>query len=142
MEWMSGGSLVHHGSFTASGASWPCREGGMANQRMARDGGSVVVPRWEWRVFGVTLPLTPGRLQAAVSGPERESAEYYLLSRASPHNVKIRGGAVEVKRLEEVHPSGLERWRPTLKAPFPLDAGSLTEVWDVLGIPSQPQPMS
>lgn len=93
-----------------------------------------VVPRWEWRVFGLELPLSQTELCGAISGPERQSTEWYLLSSASPHNVKLRKGAIEVKRLEEVHASGLERWRPTLRSAFPLDPRLLAEVWDALNV--------
>jgi exopolyphosphatase/guanosine-5'-triphosphate,3'-diphosphate pyrophosphatase len=66
--------------------------------------------------------------------------ETYLLSALSPHNVKVRGNALEVKRREAVDPLGLECWRPTLRATFPLAGGALAELWDAWGIPA-PSPL-
>ena len=113
----------------------------MSGTQLTGDRVAAIVPRWEWRVFGRDLPLARGRLRGALSGPERRSRESYLLSPESPHNVKIRDGALEVKRLVEVHPSGLERWRPTLRALFPLDPHLLSEVWDALRIPPPQSPI-
>ncbi|HZC45489.1 MAG TPA: hypothetical protein VE243_03375, partial [Candidatus Acidoferrum sp.] len=67
----------------------------------------------------------------------RESAETYLLSRATDTaNVKIRDGLLDVKlMIEQV--GRLERWRPVLKAQFPLDSRTIVEqVLPHLGVPT------
>jgi exopolyphosphatase/guanosine-5'-triphosphate,3'-diphosphate pyrophosphatase len=76
-----------------------------------------VVPRWEWRTFD---DLRNAERYFAELRPERveESDETYLLSRLSDASVKVRGGVLDVKRLERVNADRLERWRPVLKAPF------------------------
>jgi exopolyphosphatase/guanosine-5'-triphosphate,3'-diphosphate pyrophosphatase len=48
--------------------------------------------------------------------------------------VKVRAGLMDVKRLEEVAGDGLERWRPIVKAPFPLPAADVQAVWASLGL--------
>lgn len=58
------------------------------------------------------------------------SSEIYLLSRHSPDNVKLRSGRVEVKQLLCTSATGLELWRPCLKAPFPLDADVVSDLCD------------
>ena len=60
--------------------------------------------------------------------------ETYVLSSVSPHNLKIREDALDLKVLASVAPDGLEQWRPVLKAPFPVDALAVTAVFDALGV--------
>lgn len=48
--------------------------------------------------------------------------------------MKLRGGRLEVKQLDEVHPTGLERWRPVLSAPFPLSRDAVRFLDDILGL--------
>lgn len=91
-------------------------------------------PRWEWRIFE---PF-PGPFisnVAPVDVGEDESIETYILSAASPHNVKIRGGQLDVKVLQETRAGDIELWRPVFKAQFPVDAHSLGPVWDAWGLP-------
>jgi exopolyphosphatase / guanosine-5'-triphosphate,3'-diphosphate pyrophosphatase len=64
-----------------------------------------------------------------------ESDEVYLLSEESDASVKIRDGLMDVKRLEAVDGDGLERWRPVLKAAFPLDPAAVAMVLEALGVP-------
>jgi hypothetical protein len=52
----------------------------------------------------------------AVQIVSRQTDEIYLLNSATPHSAKIRGAVLEVKRLVEVDPGGLELWSPALKA--------------------------
>jgi len=93
-----------------------------------------VVPRWEWRTFGDDLGNAERHF--AELRPERveDSDETYLLSRLSEASVKVRGGKLDVKRLERVNDDGLEQWRPVLKAAFPLAAADLGRVVEALGV--------
>jgi hypothetical protein len=106
------------------------------SQQPTEDGGMTpsIHPRWEWRIFE---PF-PGAFIARAGSPavdEDESIETYILSAASPHNVKIRGGQLDVKVLQQTRAGDLELWRPVFKARFPVDAGSLEPVWDAWGLP-------
>jgi exopolyphosphatase / guanosine-5'-triphosphate,3'-diphosphate pyrophosphatase len=89
-----------------------------------------VTPRWEWREFADHFP-PPFIPTAGV--PAKEQKEIYLLSLRSVQNVKIREDRLEIKELER-REGELELWRPTLKAPFPVDRAALLEafrVWKV-----------
>jgi exopolyphosphatase / guanosine-5'-triphosphate,3'-diphosphate pyrophosphatase len=92
----------------------------------------AIVPRWEWRTFGDAFPDAEARL--GPSGRVEESDEVYLLSAASDSSVKVRGGQMDVKRLEQVSDEGLEQWRPVLKASFPITASDARVVLEALGV--------
>lgn len=97
---------------------------------------STIRPRWEWRVFerrpGSFIGRTcPGPLE------ERISRETYILSAASPHNVKIRGGVLDVKVLVDAFEE-LELWRPVLKESFPVAGSALAPVWNAWGLAVPP----
>ena len=98
----------------------------------------MIVPRWEWRTFGDEFGEVERKL--AATGPERvqESDETYLLSVASDASVKVRDGLMDVKLLEEVDDDGLEQWKPTMKAEFPLAADGVRQVFDALAVPVPP----
>jgi exopolyphosphatase/guanosine-5'-triphosphate,3'-diphosphate pyrophosphatase len=68
----------------------------------------------------------------------QEGDEVYLLSLNGTDIVKVRHGLMDVKHLEEVDDRGLERWRPVLKAGFPLDAEDARFVLAALGMPAPP----
>ena len=70
---------------------------------------STNAPRWEWRTFGVSLSDIEAKIGLAARIAPRQSDEIYLLNFATPHSAKIRGGVLEVKRLLQVNPSGLEQ---------------------------------
>lgn len=101
-----------------------------------------VVPRWEWRSFARRFPA---RFSLADS-PELQAIspqdELYLLSSCSQDNVKVRQGRIEVKELVARDPDGLELWRPTLKAVFPLAREALVAIaraWKIdlpMGLPA------
>jgi exopolyphosphatase / guanosine-5'-triphosphate,3'-diphosphate pyrophosphatase len=93
-----------------------------------------VVPRWEWRTFGDDLGDAERNVAQHSSERVQESDEVYVLSRHSDASVKVRGGSMDVKRLERVDADGLEQWRPVLKAPFPLSAGDVGRVVEELGV--------
>ena len=91
--------------------------------------------RWEWRTFSPSLANLESKLGLAIQIPPRPSDEIYLLNSATPHSAKIRGDVLEVKRLVEVDPSGLELWSPAFKSAFPLPAPMLPSAFLALGLP-------
>src|SRR6478735_6955399 len=89
---------------------------------------SVVIPRWEWRTFGVPFGAADAILAGLTPTRVEEGDELYLLSE-NGENVKVRAGLMDIKVLREVdRRHGLERWEPVLKAAFPLDAAAVTAV--------------
>ena len=101
----------------------------------------AVVPRWEWRTFGDDLAdldtLAPLRAAAPV-----ESDETYVLSMYGDASVKVRGGVLDAKVLQQVSGAGLQLWVPTMKAPFPLEAGAVAAAFAALGAPLPGPPPS
>ena len=99
-------------------------------------------PRWEWRIVA---PAPSATIAAAFAASETLSTspaaleEIYVLSAASPTNVKIRADRLDVKVLEDTSPDGLERWRTVLKRPFPIDHEAWEVLWRAWGVP---QPIS
>ncbi len=93
----------------------------------------AIVPRWEWRVVGEAFE--PAEEMLAARPPERveESDELYLLGLGRDASVKVRGGLMDVKLLERVDDDGLEQWKPTMKAAFPLGAPDVAGVMAALG---------
>ncbi|HET7024747.1 MAG TPA: hypothetical protein VFI39_06045 [Gemmatimonadales bacterium] len=99
----------------------------------------ATVPRWEWRSISRQLPVDPARLTGGLIGPMHHAADTYVLAQTSPHSVKVRDDALEVKRLLAVEALGLELWRPTLRLQFPLLVDDLDELWAAWGIrPARP----
>jgi exopolyphosphatase / guanosine-5'-triphosphate,3'-diphosphate pyrophosphatase len=94
---------------------------------------AVIVPRWEWRVFGPGLGAAEEALAGLGSGPVQESEELYLLSPAGA-NVKVRDGLMDIKLLQEVDGDGLERWEPVLKEGFPLPVAEVARVFQALEV--------
>jgi hypothetical protein len=93
--------------------------------------------RFEFRIWGNHLGPFRDRLTAiAVPSESRESAETYILSRATDaSNVKIRTELLDIKLMTE-QVGRLERWRPVLKSAFPMDARTIVEqVFPHLGVP-------
>lgn len=87
-------------------------------------------PRWEWRIFEVAPASFIDRiLLPTVHDTARTSDEIYLISDASPNNVKVRSATLDVKVLERTTHDGLELWRPTFKHAFPIPASDLVPVW-------------
>ena len=84
---------------------------------------SVIIPRWEWRMFGPTPKAAAAGFAALESDRIQESDEVYLLSPdPTADTVKVRDDLMDIKTLREVDSDGLERWEPVLKARFPLSA--------------------
>jgi exopolyphosphatase/guanosine-5'-triphosphate,3'-diphosphate pyrophosphatase len=95
----------------------------------------TIVPRWEWRTFCGNLNAIRQRLSAVGSTGVEESDEVYLLSSLCDASVKIRTGLLDVKQLEQRDPSGLELYRPVLKADFPLPASTVAQIFEILRLP-------
>src|ERR1019366_6276363 len=91
--------------------------------------------RWEWRTFSPSLAGLEAKIGLAVQIASRQSDEIYLLNSATPHSAKVRGAVLEVKRLVQVDPSGLELWSPVFKAAFPMSAPMVQSAFSALGLP-------
>jgi len=98
---------------------------------------TMIIPRWEWRVFGEGFEAAEAALAALTPDTVEESDELYLLS-AEGANVKIRAGLVDIKLLREVDADGLERWEPVMKLGFPLPAAAVSRVFEALGVAPSP----
>jgi hypothetical protein len=85
-------------------------------------------PRYEFRIWGNHLGPVRDRIAAsATMSAPCESAETYILSAATDTaNVKIRAGLLDIKLMIEQQ-GRLERWRPALKASFPIDSRTIVE---------------
>ena len=81
-----------------------------------------IVPRWEWRAFGLDRAVAEAAFADLRPEREEESDETYVVSRVTDTSVKARDGRLDVKQLEVVRDDGLERWRPVLKVAFPVPA--------------------
>ena len=79
-----------------------------------------VIPRWEWRTFGMEFPEAEKILSSMRCNTIKESEEIYILSKNSNENCKIRNSLMDIKIIEQTNPDGLELWKPVLKASFPL----------------------
>jgi exopolyphosphatase/guanosine-5'-triphosphate,3'-diphosphate pyrophosphatase len=95
-----------------------------------------IVPRWEWRTFGDSFDTAERFLAALEPEKVEESDEYYVLSANSDASVKLRGGVMDMKQLEQRSDDGLELWRPVLKADFPLSADDVRALFDGLAVAS------
>ena len=82
----------------------------------------MIVPRWEWRTFGGSFGAADVRLAALPPTRLDDSEELYILSSRVEGSIKVRGGQLDVKRLEEVNDDGLQQWRPVANAEFPIAA--------------------
>ena len=92
-----------------------------------------IVPRWEWRTFGKRFGPAEAAFAALTPGGIQESEELYLLS-GGDASAKIRDDLMDIKVLQEVNADGLEQWIPVMKAGFPLPAGDVSNVFEVLGL--------
>ena len=94
------------------------------------------VPRWEWRAFDGDLCRAMATLSSLEPVDRQTSHEIYLLSPHSSASVKIRGGQLDAKQLQQRHDTGLELWRPVLSVPFPLPAATVAQILEILRIPA------
>jgi exopolyphosphatase/guanosine-5'-triphosphate,3'-diphosphate pyrophosphatase len=92
-------------------------------------------PRWEWRTFGQRFGPAEDAFAALTPSGVQESDELYLLSTAGD-NVKVRDDLMDIKVLQETDADGLQRWRPVMKAAFPLTAVEATRVAEALRLPA------
>jgi exopolyphosphatase/guanosine-5'-triphosphate,3'-diphosphate pyrophosphatase len=99
-----------------------------------------VIPRWEWRTFGREFGEGEERLSALEGARVVEGRETYILPPMDGVNVKIRGGALDIKLLRAVNESRLERWEPVFKAPFPLSHDEVARLFSTLRLPEEPVP--
>ena len=95
----------------------------------------TIIPRWEWRAFGLRFGAAEAHFAALTPSGVQESDELYLLSGAGD-NVKVRADLMDIKILVEVDAAGLEQWRPVMKAGFPLVAADVAKVFEALRLPS------
>jgi exopolyphosphatase / guanosine-5'-triphosphate,3'-diphosphate pyrophosphatase len=93
----------------------------------------AIVPRWEWRMFAERFGAVERWLASFAAASVQVSDELYVLGLRSEASVKVREGLMDVKRLEQVDDHGLERWRPVMKAAFPLAQADVVSVLEVLG---------
>jgi hypothetical protein len=91
--------------------------------------GAPAVSRWEWRTFD----YQPQRWQEVLRNGVRSTAgslrtETYLITPETRYDVTIRDDRIEARELVGSDHSGLEMWRATITAPFPLASGVLAEL--------------
>jgi len=98
----------------------------------------AIVPRWEWRTFGVRLGAAEAVFAKLSPDSVEESDELYLLSAADGDTVKFRDDLMDVKQLRDVDGDGLEQWLPVLKASFPLPADVAASVLEGLHVSAPP----
>ena len=115
-------------------ATGPRTSSGTGDSPAAAIGSDGPMARWEWRTFGDELGEAGERLAALEPELVAESDEAYLLSAAGVDAVKLRGGLLDVKHLEQVDGDGLELWRPVLKAPLPVSAADAGAVLAALRV--------
>jgi exopolyphosphatase/guanosine-5'-triphosphate,3'-diphosphate pyrophosphatase len=94
----------------------------------------VIVPRWEWRTFGERFGAAADRLRELAPTRIDDSDELYIVTDRSEASIKVRGGVLDVKRLEQVSDDGLEQWRPVAKAEFPIAATDVAELLAALDV--------
>jgi len=94
--------------------------------------GESSMPRFEFRSFGTQFEQMRRRMEK-LSEPvpeavrERKSEEFYIVSQENDsHNVKIRGGKLDIKSLIQTV-DGLEQWEPAMKSEFPIERTVLAE---------------
>jgi hypothetical protein len=87
-----------------------------------------IVPRFEFRIFGHDFITLEQRIRKVAPCESMvESREIYILSDENgDHNVKIRNGRLEFKRLID-RVDGLERWKPTGSLEFPIERGAIPD---------------
>jgi len=93
-----------------------------------------VVPRWEWRTFGDDLETAERVLGSLETTGVEDSDEFYVLSDNDDASTKLRGGVMDMKRLERVSDEGLELWRPVMKASFPMSADEVRTLFTGLEV--------
>lgn len=97
---------------------------------------AAIKPRFEFRTFAQDFGIVERKIRA-MSQVERirESAEIYIISRASDeNNTKIRDQLMDIKVLVQ-EKQGFEQWNPRMKAAFPMKVASIQdEVFPAFGV--------
>ena len=62
----------------------------------------------------------------------------YIVSSRGEGSIKVRGGQLDVKRLDRVNDDGLEQWRPVAKAEFPIAAADIASLLSALDVDVPP----
>lgn len=96
------------------------------------------LPHWEWRTFATDFGPAEQVIAALKPLLVQESSDTYLLSPTSEAGVKIRAGLMEIKELDQITATGVERWRLTMVTPFPLTAADAARVCAALGVSAPP----
>src|SRR3954451_8759834 len=99
----------------------------------------TIVPRWEWRTFGVSFGPAEERLAASEAGRGGGGGEGYLLLLRSDASVKLRGGLLDAKRRLQTD-GELEQWMPVFKAGLPLSETDTAALLELLGVPELSTP--
>ena len=94
----------------------------------------MIVPRWEWRTFGDSFGDAEARLAALPPTRVDDSEELYILSSRVEGSIKVRGGTLDVKRLERRSEDGLEQWKPVANAEFPIAATDVAALLTALDV--------
>ena len=94
-----------------------------------------IIPRWEWRTFSASLAALERAIGPMADVAPRNSSEIYILSLHGPQNAKLRGGLIDIKRLQQVDDDGLELWEPVFKAKFPLGRCDIAVAFSELHLP-------
>lgn len=92
-----------------------------------------LAPRWEWRTFAPDLSALRGKLHSLDGATAKYSRETYIVCDSPRYNTKIRFEVLDVKRLIEVDPNGLQLWNPVFKETFPIRAEMLGKLFGVIG---------
>jgi hypothetical protein len=87
-----------------------------------------ITARHEFRIFDQSLGMFAEKMrQISPCEQIEESSEAYLVSAGlRDHNVKLRDGAVDIKRLI-ARRDGLEQWKPVVKQSFPISSELVSE---------------
>jgi exopolyphosphatase / guanosine-5'-triphosphate,3'-diphosphate pyrophosphatase len=97
-----------------------------------------IIPRWEWRTFGVGFGDAEERFKAFTPDKVRESDEVYILSAVSNDNTKVRDMLMDIKTLQQVNEDGLEQWKPVMKGKFPLPVEEIKKVFAAFRVAPPP----
>lgn len=94
-----------------------------------------IIPRWEWRTFGMDFGNSEELIKKTGNPKVRESEEIYILSSESNDNTKIRSELMDIKTPLRINDNGLEQWTVLMKAGFPIHINDLAIVYKAFGFP-------
>ncbi|MFO7895520.1 MAG: hypothetical protein R6U84_01120 [Candidatus Cloacimonadales bacterium] len=95
-----------------------------------------IIPRWEWRTFGLEFPEVEAKIKKEGDSFDRQSKEIYILSENSNDNTKIRDELMDIKsplRINEK--TSLEQWTVLAKSAFPIHINDLALVYKAFALP-------